>query len=86
MTESQEKNREPTGIWSCKERSLISDFKRLASPSGPAFELYPGITVVDPERFHAALAQDIEHGPLGPRARMGSVRRDLEAYIAHRGL
>lgn len=85
LMQSSEK-REPVGIWSRRERSLISEFKHLASPSGPGFEICAGVTVVDPERFHSFLAQDIEHGPLGPRARMGSVRTDLEAYLAHRRL
>lgn len=70
--------------WARKERSLIVEFKRLAPPGPEPFQLCSGVAVLNPERFHASLLADIEDGPRGPRARMGSVRHDLEAYLATR--
>jgi len=41
------------------------------------FELHPGESVVDMEKFLEALRRDIDAGPQGPRARTGALQADV---------
>jgi hypothetical protein len=68
--------------WTARERALIGEFKKLAAPVAQPFTLGPGVIITDPALFHASLASDIAHGPRGPRALMGALRRDLEQYLS----
>ncbi len=47
------------------------------SPPGEPFQLKPGITILDPQRWRQSIAADIGAGPNGPRARYGALQGDL---------
>ena len=69
--------------WTAQERALIAGFKKLSVPPvAQPFKLASGVIVTDPALFHASLASDIAHGPRGPRALTGALRRDLDQYIS----
>jgi len=67
-------NRKPQ--WPSKIEELIAGFKRLDRPVAPFYlELHRWI--IDPEKFFQALDRDIDQGPMGPRARMGTLQSDI---------
>ena len=45
-------------------------------PDAP-FEVRPGSTVVDKEKYLARLVEDISYGPGGPRSMTGALQSDL---------
>lgn len=45
----------------------------------PPFVLHQSHTVIGREKFLTALQRDIEKGPAGTRARMGTVQKDVKA-------
>jgi hypothetical protein len=61
--------------WPPDVQSLVDWFLTL-EPIAP-FELEPHIHVADPVKFCAALRREIQTGPTGPRARMGTLQSDL---------
>ena len=75
----------PAKPWPPGMQALIERFRALAPASEP-FRLAPWAMVVDPVKFHEALAQDIAAGPECPRWRLGAVEAGLKAYLAARGL
>lgn len=69
--------------WSPETQPLIDWFIKLEPPAEP-FYLEPHIRVRNPAKFFATLQREIETGPSGPRARMGTLQSDLrklKAYI-----
>ncbi len=64
-------------------QALIAEYEKLGPASKP-FELHPGCFVADPALFHQALRNEIEGGPKGARARIGSLKSDLEDYLKFR--
>lgn len=74
----------PTKKWDAEVEGLIARFRALEPASEP-FQLTPWAKVVDPVRYHAFLAMEIEWGPTGPRARLGSFQAELKAYLGARG-
>lgn len=64
---------------------MIRRFRTLGPADAP-FELGPGRQVIDPGRVHASIEEDVAQGPEGPRARIGSLRKDLKDYLRARGI
>ena len=56
--------------------AAVEWFNGWSPPSG-AFQLKPGITILDPQRWRQSIAADIRAGPNGPRARYGALQDDL---------
>lgn len=63
--------------------ALIEKFRSLAPATAP-FELRPGVSVVDPALFHAALEAEIAKGPKSARVILGALAGDLEDYFRTR--
>ena len=66
--------------WLKRELDLIERFKKL-EPLPKPFELWDGVDVIDPKKFHEQMAGDIAAGPGCPRAITGAFQADLEQYI-----
>ncbi len=47
------------------------------APTAEPFQLKPGITILDPQRWRQSIAADMAQGPSGPRARYGALQDDL---------
>ncbi len=62
--------------WDAETAPLIAWFLRTPPPP-KSFNLYPGVTVLRPDRFWESLKGDIAGGPAGARARSGALRKDL---------
>lgn len=69
--------------WDPETEALIRRFREIG-PAEKPFELRSGCTVIDPEKFHQMLKEEIDLGPRGARARMGSVQSDLRDYLKGR--
>lgn len=65
--------------WTASMVELIDWFRanRDWLPSEP-FCLWPGAWVVDPALFYHSLDADIDHGPDGPRGKLGGLSHDLK--------
>lgn len=68
--------------WTEEEQALISWFLSEKNLPTQEFELFPGQTVTDTEKFFQAIAADIKDGYDGPRAHMGSLQADLRMVRA----
>ena len=66
----------PAEEWDAETLHLIEWFKTATPPTEP-FNLCQGVTILDPARWWRSIADDIEFGPNGPRARYGVVQGDL---------
>lgn len=62
--------------WDAETAALIEWFSRTPTPPEP-FNLYPGVTVLRPDRFWESLKGDIAGGPDMARARTGAFQKDL---------
>lgn len=69
--------------WSAEMKRLISLFRSSAPPPKPFIMKSRSTLVIDPAKFHAALAADIAAGPAGPRVGTGALTRDLVEYLLH---
>ena len=68
--------------WPSDIQFFIDWFLSLAPPPEP-FNLEPHVHVLDPAKYFEALRREIETGPSGPRARMGTLQSDLRKLKAH---
>lgn len=68
-------------VWPTEAQMLIDWFKELEPPAAPFYQ-EPHILVIDPEKYFAALRREIQTGPTGPRARMGTLQADLRVLRA----
>ena len=66
----------PKPIWDAETAGLVEWFLRTPPPPEP-FNLYPGVTVLRPDRFWESIKGDIAGGPGGARARTGAFQKDL---------
>ena len=62
--------------WGAETAALIAWFLGTPPPPEP-FNLYPGVTVLRPDRFWESLKGDIAGGPGKARARPGAFQKDL---------
>ncbi len=62
--------------WGAETAALIAWFLRTPPPPAP-FNLYPGVTVLRPDRFWESLKGDIATGPDKARACTGAFQKDL---------
>lgn len=69
--------KEQPSEWDAETKKNILWFKMGPKLPDAPFQVQPGCTVMDKEKFLAAVAQDIEHGPGGPRARTGAIQSEL---------
>jgi hypothetical protein len=69
---------EAADSWPSDIQSLIDWFLTLVPPPEP-FYLADHIKVIDPIKFFEKLRSEIEAGPTGPRARLGTLQSDLRA-------
>jgi hypothetical protein len=71
--------------WPPKVQSLVDWFMPMDPPEEP-FYLVDHRHIVDPVKYFQSLKLDIEAGPRGSRARMGTLQSDLcklRAYFSH---
>lgn len=62
--------------WPADVKPLVDWFLKLELPVKP-FYLEAHQYIVDPAKFFESLGQEIQSGPKGPRARMGTLQSDL---------
>ncbi len=70
-----------TQPWSSEMQELIAWFETASCPEEP-FYLQPHMRVMDPAKFFESLWREIDAGPRGVRARMGTLQSDLRALRA----
>lgn len=70
--------------WDPRMKAMIERLNRMSASKEP-FELSPGSTVIDPEKFHAAMLSEAAEGPKTPRCRTGAFQKDLERYLEIKG-
>ena len=66
----------PSPAWGTEIAALVEWFLRTPPPPDP-FNLYPGVTVLRPDRFWDSLKSDIATGPGKARAFTGAFQKDL---------
>ena len=85
-TVAQPEKSQPQSIvkaeWPPEVQFLVDWFLTLEPPSEP-FYLAPHLRVVGPGKFFESLRREIETGPMGPRARMGTLQWDLRKLKAY---
>lgn len=69
-------------IWPPEVQSLIDWFTNMEPPLEP-FNVPNLGKVIDPVKFFEQLRREIEIGPRGPRARMGTLQSDLRKLKAY---
>ena len=69
-------------IWPPEIQSLVDWFYKFVPPETP-FYLEPQVHVLEPVKFIALLRVELEAGPTGPRARMGTIQGDLQKLKAY---
>lgn len=69
--------------WDAGMKALIRRVYELG-PAKEGFILSEAETVVAPDRYHAAIEAEILLGPAKPRATNGTLKRELERYLAVR--
>jgi hypothetical protein len=62
--------------WTPADQSLVDWFLAQEAPVEP-FLLEPHVRVLDPRKFFELLRREVESGPRGARARMGTLQSDL---------
>ena len=80
-----EKSQPPSNVkavWPPDAQSLMDWFMTQEVPVEP-FYLEPHLRVADPGKFFDSLRREIEAGPRGPRARMGTLQWDLRKLKAY---
>lgn len=68
--------------WPADVKALLDWFIILPTHDAP-FHLEPHRHIVGPAKFFESLRREIETGPRGPRARMGTLQSDLRKLKAH---
>ena len=63
--------------WTREDEILIDWFLSATILPEAPFQLNGGVKVLDPQKYYAALRNDIEQGPKGPRARYGALQGEL---------
>jgi len=82
-TEKSEPQSNVKAVWSPDVQSLV-DWFMIQKPPAEPFLLEPHLRVVGPCKFFESLRREIETGPRGPRARMGTLQwdlRNLKAFL-----
>jgi hypothetical protein len=69
-------------VWPPEVQSLVDWFMIQEAPVQP-FLLEPHLRVVGPGKFFESLRREIETGPRGPRARLGTLQSDLRKLKAY---
>ena len=81
-TEKSEPKSNVKAVWPPDVQSLVDWFMIQEPPAEPFF-LEPHLRVVVPGKFFESLRREIETGPRGPRARMGTLQSDLRKLKAY---
>ena len=79
-----EKSQPPSNVkavWPPDAQSLVDWFMTQEVPVEP-FLLEPHLRVAEPGKFFDSLRREIEAGPKGPRAKMGTLQWDLRKLKA----
>lgn len=72
------------GEWTDAVKAMVVRLRAIG-PAKEGFELGPGRTVIDPVKYHAAMIQDADGGPRGPRSITGAFQHELRLYLTVRG-
>lgn len=67
--------------WMPEIQTLINWFMELETPTEP-FYLEPHLHIIHPAKFFSSIWREIQTGPKGPRARMGTLQSDLRMLKA----
>lgn len=68
-------------VWPPEVQVLMDWFMKLEPPETP-FYLEPHLHIIDPVKFFSSFRREIQTGPKGPRARMGTLQSDLRMLKA----
>jgi hypothetical protein len=82
LTEKPQPEANMRAFWPLDDQSLIDWFSTLEPPTEP-FYLESHRHIVAPSKFFASLQREIQTGPRGPRARMGTLQWDLRKLKAY---
>jgi hypothetical protein len=72
------------GEWTDAVKSMVARLRQIG-PAKEGFELGPGRTVINPEKYHVSMLMDADAGPKGPRSRIGAFQQELRLYLMARG-
>ena len=81
-TEKSHPRADVKAVWPPEVQSLVEWFMIQEAPVEP-FYLEPHLRVVGPDKFFESLQREIETGPRGPRARLGTLQSDLRKLKAY---
>ena len=82
QTEKTEAPAKANVKWPSEIQSFVDWFHKLVPPEAP-FYLEPHRHVTDPDKLFALLKLELETGPAGSRARMGTLQHDLQKLKAY---
>ena len=63
--------------WDAETARIVEWFLAAPPPTEP-FELFRGVNIIHPARWWRHLGAEISDGPDGPRAKYGSLQKDLK--------
>lgn len=63
--------------WSAETAQIVEWFLAAPPPAEP-FDLFPHVRIIHPARWWRHLGAEISAGPNGPRAKYGSIQKDLK--------
>lgn len=70
--------------WDASVKAMVARLRELP-PAKEGFVLVPGVTVLDPLKYHQRMLDEAQSGPKTARSRMGSFQCELRQYLKARG-
>jgi len=70
--------------WDASVKAMVARLREIG-PAKEGFALGPGVTVLDPAKYHERMLDEAQSGPKTARSRMGSFQDELRMYLKARG-
>lgn len=70
--------------WDASIQAMVARLLKIG-PAKEGFVLGPGVTVLDPVKYHGRMLDEAESGPKTARSKMGSFQAELRLYLKARG-
>lgn len=72
------------GEWDAAVKAMVVRLREIG-PAKEGFALGPGITVLDPAKYHERMMDEAQSGPKTARSKMGAFQQELRMYLKARG-
>lgn len=70
--------------WDASVKAMVARLQEIG-PAKEGFNLGPGITILDPVKYHERMLDEAGAGLKSARSRMGSFQSELRLYLKARG-